>query len=89
MALSKSDLAYLDARYKKIVDCDFIRDETNTKLANDDKRIDLMIQEQQHMRDEQQRMREDQKNGFRINNALTSAVLVAIIGAIVAFYFFK
>ena len=70
----------LDDRYVKIEDCNEKQKEVSAKLANDDKRIDLILAEQKQMRTET-------RNGLRFNNWLTAAVLGAIIAAVIAFYF--
>ena len=71
-----------DDRYVLQSDCNEIQEGVNRKFANDDKRIDLILAEQKQMRKES-------KQGFTFNNWLTSGVLLAIIGAIIAFYFSK
>ena len=70
----------LDDRYVKIEDCNEKQKEVSAKLANDDKRIDLILAEQKQMRAET-------RSGLRFNNWLTTAVLGAIIAAVIAFYF--
>lgn len=70
-----------DDRYVLIEDCKDTQERVNKKFANDDKRIDLVLAEQKQMRAEQ-------KNGFKVNNWLTAAVLGAIVSAVIAFYFF-
>lgn len=69
----------LDDRYVQISDCDNVQEKFNNRFANDDKRIDMILLEQKQMRAET-------KSGLKFNNWLTAAVLVAIIGAVVAFY---
>ena len=84
MAITHEDIQeikkVLDDRYVLQSDCNEIQDGFNQKLANDDKRIDMILLEQKQMRKET-------KSGLKFNNWLTAAVLVAIIGAVVAFYF--
>ena len=84
MAITHEDMQeikkILDDRYVQIVDCDSKQNDINKKFANDDKRIDMILLEQKQMRKET-------KSGLKFNNWLTAAVLVAIIGAVVAFYF--
>ena len=70
----------LDDRYVRIDDCNEKQEAVNKKFANDDKRIDLMAIDIKQMRNET-------KSGLKFNNWLTAAVLVAIIGSVVAFYF--
>lgn len=69
-----------DDRYVKIEECNDKQEKINGKLANDDKRIDLILQEQKQTKIEM-------KSGFKFNNWLTAGVLAAIIGAVIAFYF--
>lgn len=69
-----------DDRYVKIEECNDKQEKINGRLANDDKRIDLILQEQKQTK-------EEMKSGFKFNNWLTAGVLAAIIGAVMAFYF--
>ena len=69
-----------DDRYVRIEDCNDKQERINGKLANDDKRIDLILEKQDQLRKETH-------NGLKFNNWLTAGVLVAIIGAVIAFYF--
>jgi hypothetical protein len=71
-----------DDRYVLQSDCNEIQEGVNRKFANDDKRIDLILAEQKQMRKEA-------KEGFKFNNWLTSGVLIAIVGAVIAFYFMR
>ena len=84
MALTHEDIQELkkvfDDRYVRIEDCNDRQEAVNKKFANDDKRIDLMATDIKQMRNET-------KTGLKFNNWLTATVLVAIIGAVVAFYF--
>ena len=84
MALTHEDIQELkkvfDDRYVRIEDCNDRQEAVNKKFAKDDKRIDLMATDIKQMRNET-------KTGLKFNNWLTAAVLVAIIGAVVAFYF--
>lgn len=86
MAISNEDIRELksvfDDRYVLQEDCNERQERVNQKLANDDKRIDLILVEQKQMRNEM-------KNGLKLNNWLTMAVLGAIIAAVIAFYFFS
>lgn len=70
-----------DDRYVLQSDCNNVQSAINNKLANDDKRIDLILAEQKQMRKET-------KNGLKLNNWLTTAVLGAIIAGMIAFYIF-
>lgn len=85
MALNHEDIMELkkvfDDRYVLQSDCNEKQEGINKKLANDDKRIDLILAEQKQMRRET-------KSGLKFNNWLTAAVLGAIIAAIIAFYVF-
>lgn len=69
-----------DDRYVLQSDCSDKQETINKKLANDDKRIDLILAEQKSMRQET-------KSGLKFNNWLTTAVLGAIVAAVIAFYF--
>ena len=70
-----------DDRYVLQSDCNEKQETINKKLANDDKRIDLILAEQKQMRRET-------KSGLKLNNWLTTAVLGAIVAGMIAFYFF-
>ena len=70
-----------DDRYVLQSDCNERQEGINKKLANDDKRIDLILAEQKQMRQET-------KNGLKFNNWLTMAILGALIAGFVGFYFF-
>ena len=65
--------------FVQIDDCNTVQAGNQKKFANDDKRIDVILFEQKQMR-------EETKSGLKFNNWLTAAVLVAIVGAVVAFY---
>lgn len=71
-----------DDRYVLQSDCNEKQEAVSSRLANDDKRIDLILAEQKQTRRET-------KSGLRFNNWLTAAVLAAIIVAVVGFYFFS
>lgn len=85
MAVTHEDIQELkkvfDDRYVLQSDCDATQKDISKMLANDDKRIDLILQEQKQLRKET-------KSGFKFNNWLTAAILGAIIVAVVSFYFF-
>ena len=85
MPLSHDDIMELkrvfDDRYVLQSDCNDKQEKINGKLANDDKRIDLILAVQKQMRKEQ-------KSGFKFNNWLTTAILGALIVGFVGFYFF-
>lgn len=84
MALTHEDIQELkkvfDDRYVLQSDCSEKQESISKILANDDKRIDLVLAEQKQMRQET-------KNGLKFNNWLTAAVLGAIVVSVVAFYF--
>ena len=84
MALNHEDIMELkkvfDDRYVLQSDCNEKQENINKKFANDDKRIDLILAEQKQMRQET-------KSGLKFNNWLTTAVLGAIVAAVIAFYF--
>ena len=71
-----------DDRYVLQADCNDRQKHINSKLANDDKRIDLILQEQKQMRMET-------KTGLKFNNWLTTAVLGCIIVGIITFLYFN
>lgn len=77
--LKKEFFDEADERYVKIESCAEKQEAVNKMFANDDKRIDLILQEQKQMRSET-------KSGLKFNNWLTAAVLGAIIAAVIAFY---
>ena len=66
--------------FVQIDDCTDKQNEVNKRFSNDDKRIDLMANDIKQLRSET-------KNGLKFNNWLTSAVLGAIVAAVIAFYF--
>lgn len=84
MPLTHEDIQELrkvfDREYVRIDDCNERQEKINGKFANDDKRIDIMAYELKQMRNET-------KSGLKFNNWLTTAVLGAILAAVVAFYF--
>ena len=84
MAITHEDIQelkkVLDDRYVLQSDCNEIQDRNNSKFANDDKRIDLILAEQRQMRTET-------KSGLKFNNWLTIAVLGCIIVGIVGFLY--
>lgn len=80
-ALKKEIFREADERYVKIAECNQKQEKINERFANDHEQIALILREQRQMR-------EEQKSGFKINNWLTTAVLGAIIAAVIAFYFF-
>lgn len=74
--IKKEIFAEADNRYVSIDDCNEKQEKVNGKFANDDKRIDLIIQKQ------------DYQNGkLTLNNWLTFAVLGAIITLVIGYYF--
>lgn len=68
----------LDDRYVQIASCDSVQEGFNKKFANDDKRIDRIMY-----------LQEDTNGKLTKNNWLTITILAAIIGSVVAFYFFR
>lgn len=80
MAISHEDIMeikkVLDARYVLQSDCNERQERINGKFANDDKRIDLIIQNQAH---------QDKK--MNVNNWLTTAILGVIISLALGFFF--
>lgn len=85
MALSHDDIQELkrvfDDRYVLQSSCNDRQSEVDKMLANDDKRIDLILAEQKQMRKEQ-------KSGFKFNNWLTAGILGSLIAGFIGFYFF-
>ena len=73
-------IKHFDDRYVLQSDCSEKQEKIKEVLADDDKQIALILQEQKQMRKET-------KSGLKFNNWLTSAVLGAIVTAVVAFYF--
>ena len=74
--IKKEILAETDNRYVSVDYCNEKQEKVNGKFANDDKRIDLIIQKQ------------DYQNGkLTLNNWLTFAVLGAIITLVIGYYF--
>ena len=64
-----------DDRYVLQSDCNDRQETINKKFANDDKRIDRIILNQEH-----------DSGKLTLNNWLTFAVLGCIIGAVIAYY---
>jgi hypothetical protein len=85
MPITHEDITELkkvfDDRYVLQSDCNERQEQIQKVLADDDKQIALILQEQKQMRKEQ-------KNGFKFNNWLTAAILGALIVGFVGFYFF-
>lgn len=65
----------LDERYVLQSDCNEKQERVNSKFANDDKRIDLIIQNQANS---------DKK--MNLNNWLTMAILGAIITFVISYF---
>lgn len=76
MALTHEDMQeikrVLDDRYVQISDCDNKQTVINSKLANDDKRIDRILL-----------LQENTTKSLQKNNWLTTAILSVIIGIVV------
>lgn len=77
MAITHEDIQeikrVLDDRYVLQADCDATQKNINTKLANDDKRIDLILLKQ-----------EEGNKDIKKNNWLTTATLGVIISIVIA-----
>jgi hypothetical protein len=84
MAITHEDITELkrvfDDRYVRIDECSDKQERINKKLANDDKRIDMILLEQKQMRQET-------KSGLKLNNWLTTAVLGVIIAGVIGFIY--
>lgn len=80
MAITHEDIQeikrVLDDRYVLQADCDATQKNINTKLANDDKRIDLILLKQE----------EGNKN-IKKNNWLTTTILGIIIAGVIGYIF--
>lgn len=76
MPLTHEDIVALkkefDERYVQITDCDSVQEGMNKKFANDDKRIDRILFEQ-----------ELTHKDLKKNNWLTTAILTVIIGIVI------
>ena len=76
MAITHEDIQeikrVLDDRYVQISDCDNKQTVINSKLANDDKRIDRILL-----------LQESTTKSLQKNNWLTTAILSVIIGIVV------
>lgn len=76
MAITHEDMQeikkVLDDRYVQISDCDNKQTVINSKLANDDKRIDRILL-----------LQENTTKSLQKNNWLTTAILSVIIGIVV------
>lgn len=69
-----------DDRYVLQSTCGEIQEGMRSKLANDDKRIDMILLKQEQMRNET-------KNGLKLNNWLTFAVLGIIVAGVIGYIF--
>ena len=80
MAITHEDMQeikrVLDDRYVLQADCDATQKNINTKLANDDKRIDLILLKQ-----------EEGNNYIKKNNWLTITILGIIIAGVISYIF--
>ena len=85
MAVTHEDIQELkkvfDDRYVLQSDCNEKQEQVNKKLANDDKRIDLVLVEVKQSR-------EENRKGLKFNNWLTAAILGALVVGFFGFYFF-
>lgn len=80
MAITHEDIQeikrVLDDRYVLQADCDATQKNINTKLANDDKRIDLILLKQ-----------EEGNNYIKKNNWLTITILGIMIAGVISYIF--
>ena len=80
MAITHEDMQeikrVLDDRYVLQADCDTTQQKINSKFANDDKRIDLILHKQ-----------EVGNNAIKKNNWLTTTILGIIIAGVVGYIF--
>lgn len=80
MAITHEDIQeikrVLDDRYVLQADCDATQKNINTKLANDDKRIDLILLKQ-----------EEGNKDIKKNNWLTTTILGIIIAGVIGYIF--
>lgn len=80
MALTHEDFQeikrVLDDRYVKIEDCNEKQETVNKKFANDDKRIDLILHQQ-----------EVGNNAIKKNNWLTTTILGIIVAGVIGYIF--
>ena len=80
MALTHEDITeikrVLDDRYVKITDCDTRQESITKKFANDDKRIDMILQNQKH-----------ESGKMTFNNWLTFAAFGAIVASTISNFF--
>ena len=80
MAITHEDMQeikkILDDRYVQIVDCDNTQQNINSKFANDDKRIDLILLKQ-----------EEGNKDIKKNNWLTTTILGIIIAGVIGYIF--
>jgi hypothetical protein len=80
MAITHEDMQeikkVLDDRYVMQSDCDAKQQSINSKLANDDKRIDLILLKQ-----------EEGNKDIKKNNWLTTTILGIIIAGVIGYIF--
>ena len=80
MAITHEDIQelkkVLDDRYVLQADCDATQKNINTKLANDDKRIDLILLRQ-----------EIGNKDIKKNNWLTTTILALLISGVIGYIF--
>lgn len=80
MAITHEDIQeikrVLDDRYVQISDCDNKQTVINSKLANDDKRIDRILL-----------MQEEGNKNIKKNNWLTTTILGIIIAGVIGYIF--
>lgn len=80
MAITHEDMQeikkVLDDRYVMQSDCDAKQQSINSKLANDDKRIDLILLKQ-----------EEGNKDIKKNNWLTTTILGIIVAGVISYIF--
>ena len=85
MAVTHEDIKdiqnFLDDRYVLQSDCNERHEDISGKLANDDKRIDLILERMEQYQ-------EKNNNKLSFNNWLSLAILGAMVAGYVALFFF-
>lgn len=80
MAITHEDIQLLkaefDDRYVLQADCDSVQQKVNSRFANDDKRIDLILHKQ-----------EEGNKDIKKNNWLTTTILGIIIAGVIGYIF--
>lgn len=88
LAIKKEVIAECKNIFVQIEDCNDKQEKVNEKFANDDKRIDLILQGQEQLRRETRIANEEQKKGLKFNNWLTTTILGVLITGIITLLFF-